>query len=69
MAEIITSRRVSYGDAFFTDWFSRSGDSMLLRAECIVDNVGFVNIEVQTRAEPGPGATDSPSELFTLTPT
>jgi len=69
MADTIPGRRVSHGDSFYTDWFPRGGDSMLLRAESIIDSSGTVEIEVQTRGEPGPDTADTPSEVFTLTPT
>jgi len=54
----IPGRRISHGDSFYTDWFSRGGDSMLLRGETIIRSstgnpAGTVKIEVITRAEPG----------------
>jgi hypothetical protein len=58
----IPGRRVSHGDSFFSDWFSRGGDSMIVRAETIIDSGLDVDIEVETRKEPGTAAS-------TLTPT
>lgn len=69
MSESIPGRRISHGDTLYTDWTQRRGDSLLLRAECIVDSGGSVDLELQTRSEPGPGASSTPSEVFTLTPT
>lgn len=59
MADQIPGRRLSHGDSFYTNWFSRGGDSMLLRAESIVASGGSVTVSVETRAEPG----DSPSTV------
>jgi len=61
MAEQIPGRRISHGDSFYTDWFSRGGDSMLLRAESIVASGGSVTISVETRTEPGASAATVPA--------
>ena len=54
----IPGRRISSGDSFFTDWVSRGGDCMLVRAELIAEDGGgsaSVVITVDTREEPGVG--------------
>ena len=51
----IPGRRMTSGDSFYTDWGTRGGDSMLLRAEVIqlTGSGTKLTLEVQTRQEPG----------------
>ena len=61
MAEQIPGRRISTGESFYTDWMSRGGDSMILRAEALkVVGTGSpkVTIVVQHRTEPAATVTD-----------
>ena len=64
MAGQIPGRRISHGDSFFTDWFSRGGDSVLLRAESIVASGGSVTISIETRTEPGASISTVPSTFL-----
>lgn len=54
MAANVPGRRITGGEAFYTDWMSRGGDSMLLRVEALkVVSSAEVQFVVETRAEPG----------------
>ena len=65
----IPGRRMSSGDSFYTDWTTRGGDSLLLRAEVIqlVGSGTKITIDVESREEPG--ATEgSTSPTYPSTP-
>lgn len=55
---MIPGRRISYGESFYSDWGPRTGDSMILSAQCmLVSGGGSVELVVETRAEPGSSIT------------
>jgi hypothetical protein len=70
MTENIPGRRISGGEAFYTDWVARTGDNMLLRVEAI-ETAGTspqVEFVVETRAEPGATITTPVSPTYPTTP-
>jgi hypothetical protein len=70
----IPGRRVSDGETFRTDWVSRGGDCILLRAEVLIaagnDEPDAVRFDLETRGEDGTTVTTitatSPSDGLKL---
>lgn len=60
MAAQIPGRRVSYGEAFYTDWMPSQGDCALVRAQALIKSAsggGTVRISMETRSEEDTSAT------------
>jgi hypothetical protein len=55
----IPGRRMTSGESFYTDWTSRGGDSLLLRAEVIKLAGAGVKIEIQVQSREEPGDTET----------